>query len=64
MKFLKTEGRIVCLTEREDSINTPPATLPKIDLLIIQRHHKDELMNSHIWEKLMSVVNERNIIEW
>ncbi len=65
MKFLRSEGRVVCLLEREDATGTPPASVPKIDLLIIQRHHKDEIMNSHVWEKIMQAVGtERNIVEW
>lgn len=65
MKFLRSEGRIVCLIEREDALNTPPSVLPKIDLLLIARHIRDEIENSHLWDQLKKAVpHESRIVEW
>jgi hypothetical protein len=65
MKFLRSEGRVVCLLEREDALATPPAQLPQIDLLLVARHIRDEIENSHLWDKLQEAVPHKSrIIEW
>jgi len=64
MKFLRSEGRVICLLEREDAFDTPPATLPQIDLLVIPEHYKQDIESSHLWAIVLRSVKLglRNVI--
>ena len=59
MKFLNSEGRVICLVEKDDQLETPPAVIPHIDLLIIQEYIKHDIMDSHWWEPLMRSIGQR-----
>lgn len=67
MKFLRSEGRVVCLLERQDALDTPVATgqsMPQIDLLLVPAHHQHEIEASHIWAPILKAVGNKtyNII--
>ena len=69
MKFLRSEGRVICLVEEEDILNTPIATgrsLPSIHLLLVPAHLQETIQASHIWQPLMQSIGTRtqNIIYW
>jgi len=66
MKFLRSEGRVIALVEKEDADGVPPAQIPHIDLLLIARHHEDHVRNSHIWIPLIQAVGSKmeRIIYW
>lgn len=54
MKFVLSEGRVICLLEKEDG--SQPITngnIPKVDLLLIPKHHKDHIEKSHVWSQLL-----------
>ena len=64
MKFLTSEGRVICLLEKADVLNAPPARVPQIDLLCIPEHHKQDIENSHLWSVVLQSVKLglRNVI--
>ena len=64
MKFLKSEGRLVCLLEREDMDMVLSYKLPPIDLLLIPKHYEQDFMNKPIWKEVISKTKNgfRNVI--
>ncbi len=69
MKFLRSEGRVVCMVEKQDITDSPiptGRTLPQIDLLLVPAHHQSDIEASHIWTPLLEAVGSRthNIIYW
>ena len=59
MKFLKSEGRVVCLVEREDAQQPLTASLPSIHPLLMPLHHKDHIENSQLWIPLIKALNHK-----
>lgn len=59
MKFLKSEGRVICLVEREDAEVPLTAILPPIHILLIPLHHKDNIENSQLWIPLIKALNHK-----
>ena len=64
MKFLLSEGRVVCLLEREDADTLPNRDFPTIDLLLVPLHYKDHIEKSHTWSELYPKVHNgmRNVV--
>lgn len=64
MKFLTSEGRVICLVDRDDANLVSSGEVFKIDLLIIPEHHRQHLENSHMWNWLFPRVKNgyKNII--
>jgi len=64
MKFLRSEGRVICLLEREDALDTPLATFPKVDLLLVPQHQRHHIENSHLWKLVLPEVRNglRNVV--
>jgi len=56
MKFLLSEGRIVCLLEAEDASQISPRNLPQIELLLVPHSIRDNIENSHTWTQVMQKV--------
>jgi len=68
MKFLLSEGRVICLLEREDATTLPSQlggrSFPEIDLLVIPVTIRDHIENSHVWTQIYPKVRQglRNVV--
>jgi len=64
MQFLRSEGRIVCLMDKQDALGIPPAKMPQVDLLLIPEHHRSDIENSHVWNAVLPSVRLglRNVV--
>jgi len=64
MKFLISEGRVVCLLEKEDAGEITPRNLPEIALLLVPLSIKEHVENSHTWTQVTQKVKNglRNVI--
>ena len=56
MKFLLSEGRVICLMEKEDAVGVISRTLPTIELLLVPFSIKEHIENSHIWNTVIQKV--------
>lgn len=58
MKFLNSEGRLICLLEKEDATTITNRNIPTIDLLVIPLHLKEHIENSHVWTNIYPKVRK------
>lgn len=64
MKFLLSEGRVVCLLDADDGTQIQKNKLPDIELLLIPAHLRDHIERSHLWPQILPKVKKglRNVI--
>ena len=56
MKFLVSEGRRICLLEKEDGEMLLQHTLPQIELLLVPITIKEHIENTHVWPAVIQKV--------
>ena len=56
MKFLNSEGRIICLVERDDGDAILQRKLPDITLCLVPINIKEHIEESHIWKPILEKV--------
>ena len=56
MKFLNSEGRIICLVERGDGDSALQHKLPPIELCLVPINLKEHIEESHTWKPILEKV--------
>jgi hypothetical protein len=64
MKFLLSEGRIICLLEKDDAGEVTRRNLPQIDLLLMPLSIRNHIENSHTWSQVIQKVKNglKNVV--
>ena len=56
MKFLNSEGRIICLLERNDGDMVVNPAMPQIAVLLVPFNLKEHIEESHVWKPILEKV--------
>jgi hypothetical protein len=56
MKFLNSEGRLVCLLEQGDGEMLLQHNIPNIEVLLVPITIKEHIEESHVWKPILAKV--------